>query len=88
MEKQQRRCIQEKSFASREDRQIQPDLQVDRSEFVLSGQLLRSGTSIGANVEEALGGQSTKDFVAKMSIAAREARETHYWLRLVHEIRG
>lgn len=52
-------------------------------EFVLSKQLLRSGTSIGANVEEANAAQSKRDFVAKMSIASKEARETHYWLRLL-----
>jgi four helix bundle protein len=44
---------------------------------------LRSGTSIGANVEEASAGQSRKDFLAKMSIASKEARETQYWLRLL-----
>ncbi len=49
----------------------------------LSNQLLRSGTSIGANVEEAQGGQSRKDFLSKIAIARKEARETHYWLRLV-----
>lgn len=49
----------------------------------LANQLLRSGTSIGANVAEAQAGQSKKDFVAKMAIAAKEARETHYWLRLL-----
>ncbi|MBL7988251.1 MAG: four helix bundle protein [Chlorobi bacterium] len=48
----------------------------------LANQLLRSGTSIGANVEEAHGSQSKADFVAKMYIACKEARETHYWLRL------
>ena len=52
---------------------------------VLFRQALRSGTSIGANVEEALGGQSRKDFVAKLAIAAKEARETCYWLRLIRE---
>jgi len=51
----------------------------------MSGQLLRSGTSIGANVEEALAGQSRKDFLAKMSIASKEARETNYWLRLIKD---
>lgn len=45
-------------------------------------QVLRSGTSVGANVEEAIGASSKRDFANKMSIAAREARETHYWLRL------
>ena len=54
-----------------------------KNEYVLSKQLLRSGTSIGANVEEAIGGQSDKDFFAKMTIAYKEARETHYWLRLL-----
>jgi four helix bundle protein len=49
----------------------------------LANQLLRSGTSIGANVEEAHGGQSKADFIAKMYIACKEARETHYWLRLL-----
>ncbi len=51
--------------------------------FEISSQLLRSGTSIGANVEEAMAGQSRKDFFAKMSIASKEARETNYWLRLI-----
>ena len=49
----------------------------------LANQLLRSGTSIGANVEEAQAGQSRRDFINKPSIARKEARETHYWLRLV-----
>ena len=51
-------------------------------EFVLSKQVLRSGTSIGANVKEALRGQSRPDFRAKMSIALKEASETEYWLEL------
>ena len=50
---------------------------------MLSRQLLRSGNSIGANVEEAYGSQSKPDFAAKLSIACKEARETHYWLRLL-----
>lgn len=54
-----------------------------KKEFVLPKQLLRSGTSIGANVEEALGGQSKKDFIAKISISYKEARETKYWLNLL-----
>jgi four helix bundle protein len=54
-------------------------------QFVLSKQILKSGTSIGANVEEGIGGQSKKDFRAKMSIAYKEARETHYWLRLLKD---
>ncbi len=52
---------------------------------MLSKQILRSGTSIGANIEEAIGGQSNKDFIAKISIAQKEARETRYWLRLLIE---
>lgn len=53
------------------------------NEFVISKQLLRCGTSIGANVEEAIAGQTRKDFFSKMSIASKEARETRYWLRLL-----
>ncbi|MGB1109160.1 MAG: four helix bundle protein, partial [Gammaproteobacteria bacterium] len=54
-------------------------------EFVLSKQVLRSGTSIGANVEEASAAQSRKDFISKMAIASKESRETLYWLRLLKE---
>ena len=50
----------------------------------LSRQLLRSGTSIGANLVEASAGQSKADFISKCSIASKEAREAHYWLRLIH----
>ena len=53
--------------------------------YEISSQLLRSGTSIGANVEEALAGQSRKDFFAKMTIASKEARETNYWMRLIKD---
>jgi four helix bundle protein len=59
-------------------------LQAER-EYILSQQLLRSGTSIGANVEEALAGQSRKDFLAKMAIASKEARESRYWLVLLQK---
>lgn len=52
-------------------------------EFIISKQLLRSATSIGANVEEAIAAQSKKDFIHKMSIASKEARETRYWLKLL-----
>jgi four helix bundle protein len=55
------------------------------NEWVISKQLLRSATSIGANVEEAIAGQSRKDFIHKMSIASKEARETRYWLKLLNE---
>lgn len=56
---------------------------IKEKEFVLSKQLLKSGTSIGANVEEATAAQSRKDFISKMSIASKEAREANYWLRLI-----
>lgn len=56
-----------------------------QKEFEIAGQLLRAGTSIGANVEEALAGVSRADFVAEMAIASKEARETHYWLRLLRD---
>lgn len=58
---------------------------VEKREYVLSKQLLKSGTSIGANVEEAIAGQSKKDFLSKMNISLKEARETNYWLRLLKE---
>lgn len=57
----------------------------EKKEFVLSKQLLRSGTAIGALVEEAIGGQTDKDFFAKMTIAYKEARETKYWVRLLND---
>ena len=60
-------------------------LSAEAKEFVISKQVLRSGTSIGANVKEALRGQSRPDFRAKMSIALKEASETEYWLDLLHE---
>ena len=55
----------------------------EQKDFEIARQILRSGTAIGANVEEALAGISRADFIAKMSIASKEARETHYWLRLL-----
>jgi four helix bundle protein len=58
-------------------------LSQEKKEFVLSKQLLRSGTSIGANVEESIGGQSKADFFAKITIAYKETRETSYWIRLL-----
>lgn len=76
--------VQEKSyaFAVRMVRQFQ-HLSEEKREFVLSKQLLRAGTSVGANVEEAIGGQSEKDFFAKLSIAYKEARKAKYWIRLL-----
>ena len=57
----------------------------DKSEFVMSKQLLRSGTSIGANIAEAEHGQTEADFYAKMNIALKEVAETEYWLNLLHD---
>lgn len=57
----------------------------ERREYELAGQVLRAGTSIGANIEEALAGISRPDFVAKMGLASKEARETYYWLRLLRD---
>lgn len=55
----------------------------EKREFVLSKQLLRSGTSVGANIEEAIGGLSKADFIARLGIAYKEARETVYWIKLL-----
>lgn len=61
------------------------EFRTESKEFLLTNQLLRSGTSIGANVEEAIGAQSDKDFIHKISIAYKEARETKYWLRILND---
>ncbi len=77
--------VQEKSFAfALQTVALYQKLQ-DEREYVISKQLLRSGTSIGANVEEAIAAQSRKDFLSKMAIASKEARETRYWLKLLRE---
>jgi len=55
----------------------------NKREFILSKQILRCGTSIGANVNEAIAAQSKRDFISKMAIASKEARETKYWLELL-----
>lgn len=60
-------------------------LKQQKIERELALQLLRSGTSIGANVQEAIGGASRKDFIHKLTIAYKESRETNYWLRLLSE---
>ncbi|WP_338407605.1 four helix bundle protein [uncultured Flavobacterium sp.] len=57
----------------------------EKKEFVLSKQLLRCGTSIGANIEEAIGGQSKADFFAKITISYKETRESKYWIRLLRD---
>jgi four helix bundle protein len=62
---------------------IYKELISEKKEFVLSKQLLKSGTSIGANVSEAINWQSDKDFISKLSIARKEAQETLYWLKLL-----
>ena len=56
-----------------------------KKEHIISKQLLRCGTSIGANIEEAAGGQTKKDFFLKITIAYKEARESHYWIRLLRD---
>ena len=76
--------IQEKSFAfAVRIVNLYKYLCDDKKEFVLSKQILRSGTSIGANIEESIGGQSDRDFLTKVTIAYKEARETVYWLKLL-----
>ena len=62
-------------------------IMIEKKEYVLSKQLLRSGTSVGANIEEAIAAQSRRDFISKMSIASKEARETRYWIRLLDKTR-
>jgi four helix bundle protein len=56
-----------------------------QNEYILSKQIVRSGTSIGANIEEGIAGQSRNDFAAKFQISLKEARETRYWLRLLRD---
>jgi len=76
--------IQQKSFAfAIRIVNLYKYLVSEKKEFVLSKQLLRSGTSIGANIEESIGGQTSKDFLFKLSISYKEARETIYWLKLL-----
>jgi four helix bundle protein len=77
--------IQQKSYAFAIRIYYLCKLLQEAREFDLARQLFRSGTSIGANVEEAIGAQSGKDFIMKMSIAYKECRETHYWLRLTRD---
>ncbi|MBQ9842598.1 MAG: four helix bundle protein [Oscillospiraceae bacterium] len=60
-------------------------LQAEKKEYILSKQVLRSGTSIGANVAEAQQAQSRPDFISKLNVSLKEAYETNYWLRLLHE---
>lgn len=60
-------------------------IQRDKKEYSLTRQLVNSGTSVGSNIEEAIGGQSRKDFFAKLTISYKEARESRYWLRLLRD---
>ena len=76
--------IQEKSFAfAIRIVKLYQYLCEEKKEFVLSKQIVRCGTSIGANVEEAIGGHSDKDFLFKIGIAYKETRETIFWIRLL-----
>lgn len=78
--------IQDKSFAfSLRVVRLYKYFLAHKIEYVLIKQLLRSGVSIGANVEEAIGAQTKKDFIAKLNIAYKEARETKYWIRLLRD---
>lgn len=60
-------------------------LKTEKQEYVLSNQILRSGTSIGANTREGISAVSEKEFILKLNIALKEAKETEYWLELLHE---
>ena len=76
--------IQEKSFAfAVRIVKLYQYLCEERKEYVLSKQIVRCGTSIGANIEESIGGQSDKDFLSKISISYKETRETIFWIRLL-----
>ena len=76
--------VESKKFAIRIIKLYQY-LTTEKKEMVLSKQLLRSGTSIGANVRESINAQSTMDFVHKLNIALKEGNETEYWLELLNE---
>ena len=76
--------IESKAFAIRIIK-LYKYLQENKQVYVLSKQVLRSGTSIGANVRESVNAQSRMDFINKLSIALKEANETEYWLELLHE---
>jgi len=85
MEYEMSNVVREKSFRfAVESVQLYKEL-IKQNEYVLSKQFLRSATSIGVNVEEEQSAESKKDFLSKMSISLKEARETRYWLLLMHE---
>jgi len=76
--------IQDKTFNfARKIIKLSLYLQKERKDCVISKQILRSGTSIGANIEETIGNFSSKEFLSKITISYKEARETHYWIRLI-----
>ena len=76
--------VQEKSFDfAVEITLYSRKLKKEHQEYAIADQLLRCGTSVGANIEEAIGGYTRKDFAAKLSISYKEARETRYWLRIL-----
>ncbi|MHC6179282.1 four helix bundle protein [Clostridium sp. JNZ X4-2] len=78
--------IEEKSFQFAVDIvNLYKELCKKNREYIISKQLIRSGTSVGANVKEALRGQSKRDFLSKMNIALKEANETEYWIELLIE---
>lgn len=80
-------AVREKSYAFAINAIGLARLLRNNHEYELAGQFLRCGTSIGANIEEAQSGISRPDFIAKMAIASKEARETLYWLRLIRDAR-
>ena len=81
-----RSIIYQKSYSfALEIINIYKQISIERREFILSKQLLRAGTSIGANVNEAISGESKKDFVRKLGISLKEARETIYWFSLLKD---
>ncbi len=85
MKNERKNVVLEKSFAfSLKILQVYASLK-EQKEYDLARQFLRSGTSIGANIEEAQGAQSKKDFISKLSISYKEARECRYWIRLFIE---
>lgn len=78
--------IQEKSYAfALRIVKVYDFLKKEKQEYIMSKQLMRSGTSVGANIEEAIGGISKNDFVAKMTIAYKEVRESMFWIRLLKD---
>jgi four helix bundle protein len=77
--------IQQKSFTFALEIIALYKILMKNNEWVISRQLLRCASSVGANVEEAIAGQSRKDFAHKMAIASKEARETRYWLKLLNQ---